>query len=180
MAGLWSSTRAKASENDPVAFLQQTIVDEPSLPSDEILAAMARAAASKRLDAAIVLIRCLVYNLDPGASDDKMSEADMIPAIGMLKKHFGSQVLPLISFEGITSTHDWMRERCALAIRSIGSKDEVAKLSRVFSFDTSPDANVQKFASLVKAQTFKVQMFDPRLKELERLDRALENIKRNR
>ena len=187
----------KMSGEEIVRFIRRMIPVSPAYPTIELRIAMYMVARTRRLDAALLLIRSLALNEDPEQSRDgyippnqfepeklftdlppnerKMvmahflspifamrMQATLIQAIRALRSHYGSQVLPLLFVEGISTDKKWMRERCALAVRIIGKKEEIRRLRAVFSLDTSENAGAKEFSRLLDEEKLEVWIFNRR------------------
>ncbi len=163
----------KAMSDEAVDSLRKVVPDSPAIASADVLGRMERAAATKRIDAAQLLIKCLAFNLDPVASNESLSQEELVPAIGVLKRHYGTSVLSFIYTEGISTDKKWMRERCALAARAISSKSELGSMRVVFSLDTTNNPDVKEFARLLDVESLKVQLFDRNDAIGDQIDKAV-------
>ncbi|MGD9128299.1 MAG: hypothetical protein PVH19_13055 [Planctomycetia bacterium] len=125
----------------------------------ETLDAMVAAAATKRLDAAVLLIDALKYNYEPLCSNEMWSQRTLIPSITRLKVNYGTQVGPLLMFRGVTTTDLIMRERCALAVKNIASKEEIANYKKAFSFDKATNPKAVEFGQLLDKEIFEMKFY---------------------
>jgi hypothetical protein len=152
---------------DPVKQLQSLLPKGPMIPTKEIVMLMEQVGETKQLDAAITLINCLAYNFNPNAIDETKSQEEMIPAIGMLKRHFGEDVCVLLFSEGIMTEHLWMQERVALAIRYIATPQKLSLLKEAFSLDAANNVKAKDFLKLLEKPNLVVSLYNPSKEKAE-------------
>ncbi len=89
-----------------LAKLAQAIPESPTLVGlstdriPNVTFLIDEAGATRRLDAAELLIKALAFNFDPSSSNEHRSDLELIPAASALKVNYGAKVLPLLIFEG--------------------------------------------------------------------------------
>jgi len=159
LLNILAANHLAASEDtkDTFGSLAQKIPSKPKVLSADDLSLMKKVAASKSLEAALVLIRCLAFQLDPDVSNgENLTGPSLLPAIGLLQLSFGKSVGPLLFVEGISTDKEWMRERCALAVRSIVQVEDLEKMIKIFSLETSIEQNSKKWNALLKQKEIHV------------------------
>lgn len=148
-------------QSNLVQSLDRKVRDSPSNPSPDTVRLMDRVGATKRLDAALVLVKALAFNHDPDNTDEVLSQSELIPSIGILKRYYGKQVLPLLYTAGIRTDKVWLQERCALACQHIASPTELNTLSEAFSLNTTQNQKAKSFGNLLKEKNLQVFLFSP-------------------
>lgn len=160
-----------------LARLEVILPSEPSGETLELLSLISEAGATKRLDAAVLLIRALAVNFHPGSSNEARSPVAMMPAANALMYHYGSQVLPLLMSTAISTEEEWLQMRIALVVRSMNDQDEVAKAKEAFSLKESLDPRARKFNSFLEQRQLDIKWANPALDDLEKF---LENVRKNK
>lgn len=89
---------------------------------------MHAAAQSRRPEVALLLVRCLSFNLDPDATDESLGLAQVIPAIGLLKEFFGEASAAPLYGEG-AADQKWYRDRIALAALTVLSPETIEEMN---------------------------------------------------
>lgn len=128
--------------------LSHRIVDHPAFANNETISLMNKTAETKRVDVLKLLIKGLAFGSDM-ASNEIRPQSEMIPTIQIIKVHYGSLSLPYLYVEGITSKNNWMRGRCALAIRTIASKEELNSYNTTFSLKETNNMQGRELYSLL-------------------------------
>lgn len=180
-----SSTVTRSQEADPQVApsistssldrLRKIIPITPQNPSPSTVQLIEAIGATKRLDACELLIKSLAFNFDPAQSNELLTQEDAIPAIGVLKRHYGVQVLPLLFVEGIATDQQWMRERCALAVRAIASAQQVATVRTSFSLASTQNKDAKSFDTLLTAPDLKVELYSQTEAETSAIGKAIES-----
>lgn len=172
--------QAATATSEQIESLRLLMPTAPAVVTPEVVEVMRRAAQTQRLDAAWLVIRCLEYNLDPGQSNERRDLESMLPALGLLKEYYGDGVLPLLYYEALSSNRRTFRERAAAAVRAIASPTQLEQLARVFGLPQSSDAAAAEFLAALVDPRLQVKFANPRAEDLERLDRAIEAIRKRR
>ena len=132
------------------------------IPTKDDLQLMQLVAGTRKLDAAVLLIKCLAFNIAPRSSKQKGASAtDRLPAVRLLRKYFGAQVCPLLIAEALRTSNTWLKNRCAAAIQEIASKDQVDELQRTFSLEPSADAAEGDFGKLLDSKNLDLEVPTP-------------------
>lgn len=143
------------------------IVADPSIPKT-----MWEAAETRQPEALNLLIDSLAFNFDPDNTNEKNEQAEMIPAIAVIKDYFGESASTALYQRGITTEKEWLTERIALAIRVILPNSTTDELARRAAHDlTRPRA--RKFSELLLNPNLKVRLAR-RQDEFEEIDRKIE------
>lgn len=181
--GTQESTPAAADRQDDaarmnVARLEGLCAQPPQAAAEadrETVALMHAAAQSRRPEVALILVRCLSFNLSPDAADESLSLAEKIPAIGLLKEFFGEASAAPLYEEGGATEQKWYRDRIALAARTVLSPEKVEEMNgRVLAAASSPRAH--EFVATVASGRFDIKLAgrdDEKLKSIrDAADRA--------
>lgn len=179
---LMLTLRAESNENIPEAelkikHLQKIIPHAPAVIHQEALELMHQVAKTKRLDAALLLIQCLVFNFEPTSSDNERSQDMMIPAIQLLKDHFGEAIAPLLYTEAIATDQKWFRDRIALATRIILSPQMIKKMNDIFSLDLALNPNAKDFTASLVAVKLDIRLAMPDEETITQVDDAIKKIR---
>lgn len=167
------------AENDlKIKHLQEIVPKVPAVINGEALDLMYQAAKTKRLDAAMLLIKCLAFNFDPTISNEERRQDMMIPAIQLLKDHFGETVAPLLYAEAIASDQKWFRDRSALAARTILSPEVILKMNNIFALESTLNPNAKDFAASLIADTIDIHFAIPSEKKLKEVEDAVKKIRK--
>lgn len=172
-------TQAKDNsiENSKIRTLKKLLSGKGDQNIAEIVKIMEDAASTKRFDAAILLIDGLKYNYSPLASNEARKQEDLVPAIGILKRYYGSEVCPLLLFRGVTSTNHVLIERCALALRTILTTKEVNIYKEAFFTSKSNQTNFQIFGKLLTQKDFKIKIETCDDKNIIKIDNVIQEMK---
>lgn len=175
----WAGPAAGGNGGGPavmetLAKLESLLPDRPAIATREAVELMTAAAQTGRLDAARLLIRGLAFNHDPDSSNETRSLPEMIPAVVLLERHYGEDVVPLLVFAGATTEQAWLRPRIALAIREIAGRERLAALAGTFGLRHSESAGARALAALLAADTIEVELFSPAAAAAEEVLRRLQ------
>lgn len=140
----WEGNKVQIQQQIHVKNLEKIIPKVPVLADDYALEQMRKAAETKRLDAALLLVKALAFNLDPAGAKEGADVAQLIPAIQVLKDHFGEEVAPLLYAQALASEQKWFRDRIALAVRRILSRGTQQEMETVFSRDLASRNPIMK------------------------------------
>jgi hypothetical protein len=180
MANSWPAGAGESSAIDGVSEaldkLESLLPDHPAIADREVNVLMRKAAETRRLDAAYLLIRCLAFNLNPDATLESLGLAEMIPAVSLLQRKYGDKVLPILFVEGITVEKPWLRKRIAFTIREIADPARIAQLSDVFNLKWSDAEGAKDLAALLAAKEMDVELYDPAEEMLKDLGKKLERL----
>jgi hypothetical protein len=160
---------------DLLVRLAARIPEEPAMPTVEILSLIEQVGATRRLDAAMILVRALAFSFSPLGQSETRSAFGSVPAAQVLKTNFGSQVLPILMFKGVTSKEGWLQTRLALTIREIGTAEDIQGLRKAFPAEESKDLVAKEFAARL-AQKELSFADDPVLSEFTKLYKLYEEI----
>lgn len=160
-----------------LARLESGIPSKPAVVEPEIVLLMEQAGSTKRLDAAVLLIRALAFNWSPSGSNESKSLMEMLPAAPILIRHYGPAVLPLLMYAGVTAEQGWMQKRIALVIQGMGRDQEVSQARVAFSMKDSARPAAKRFGELLEARDLKIELADPAREALEDLDRRVRGVK---
>jgi hypothetical protein len=160
-----------------IAQLKAAIPPAPAVADRKTLLLMREVAETKRQEAAPVLVKALAFNLDPLSSDETLTLAEKVPAIGLLKEAFGESVAPVLYAEATASEQKWYRDRIALAVRNILSPKTVKEMNARFSVETSADPKVKEFNQSLKAKNLKVKLARPDEELMRRVGEAVERVR---
>jgi hypothetical protein len=151
--------------------------DPLASPTPEIKQLIQEVGATKRLDAALILVRALAFSMNPIGQGESFSPFGSMPAAQALKANFGSQVLPILMYQGLTTKEAWMQTRLALTIRSIGTQEEIQRLNQVFSTAETRDPLAKQFVAKL---TQPVLSFadDPALSQFDQIDKMIEELRK--
>lgn len=156
----YSEQTAQVADTDcgkiAVEQLSKAVVDKPTIAGTEILQVMRKAADTRRVDALILLIKGLAYHHDPINTNEVLSPEEMISSIQIINNTYGIQSLPYLYTEGINTNKQWMRERCALAIRSIASSKEIKAYNTTYSLKETNNVNGRAFYTLLTAEKLEI------------------------
>jgi hypothetical protein len=130
-----------------LAALERQIPSEPSLPTPEIVRLIHEVGATKRLDAASLLVRALAFGFSPIGQNESRSPFGSLPAAEVLKSNFGSKALPLLMFSGVNAKEAWLQVRIALVIRETATAEEVRAARDAFSIEESKSPVARQFAA---------------------------------
>lgn len=164
-----------------LARMEAQTPDEPAGVTPELTLLINEVGATKRLDAAMLLIRALSLSFNPIGSGESRSMFGLLPSAEAIKRNYGKDVLPLLMYSGVTAEKPWLQIRIALVIREMGSESEVQTLKQVFSVDKAVKPSAKEFANRLTEPVLRVTE-DPVLslaKEVESLiDKALKEKQR--
>jgi|SRR5579859_1296757 len=163
------------SDNQKIKQLENLVPAEPTVIDGSTKVLMQEVAKTQRVDAALILVRCLGFNDDPEWGHPRSAQ-ELIPAIQLLKLHYGKTVAPIIYVEALRSDHPWFRDRAALAVRSMLSQSEIHKMDQLFSLDSNKSANAQAFISSLSSNAPDVELATYSSKTLKEVGRHLEEI----
>ncbi|MHC4621440.1 MAG: hypothetical protein ACYTEQ_27165 [Planctomycetota bacterium] len=149
---------ARDVQRKKIVTLQKTAGMKPSIISEEVIALQREVAETRRLDAAIALIKSLSLSLPEPVHADDIAQTHLMPAIGLLGKYFGKDVGPLLYSEGVTTKEKWLRTRVALAARTILDKKSRGQLNSVFSLKESTNAYAKEFLALLNQPILTVDL----------------------
>lgn len=169
----WPESESEAE--DLLALLEAQIPEKPALPAPETVALIYRVGATKRLDAALVLVRALAFSFNPIGQSESRSAFGSMPAAETLKANFGTQVLPILMFKGLTAKEGWLQTRLALTIREIGTVEDIEELRESFSLDKSKDPVAKEF-SVRLVQKYLSFADDPVLLQFDELRKLYEEL----
>jgi hypothetical protein len=175
---LWASiplAAMEASSDEAVMKLRAIVPEEPAVATAEHVKIMAEAGATKRLDAAYLLIRALAFNFEPGSSNELRSLVEMMPAATILKRQYGSQVLPLLMTEAVGTEKKWLQKRIALVLKTLDDQPKVASVVEAFSLKTSTHPKARQLASLLEQDQIDVELANP---ALESANEFIEELKK--
>lgn len=116
-------------EDEKIERLRQIVPARPTIVGFDQVAVMREAAETKRNDALRLLVRCLAYNFDPGNSNERRSQSEMIPAIGMIERNFKQKSGNILYEVATSEAREWLADRIALAAREIlddSTRDDLA------------------------------------------------------
>ncbi len=164
-------------DNLKVEHLQEIVPNAPAVVNQEALDVMYQAAKTKRLDAAMLLIKCLAFNFDPTSSNEERNHDIMIPAIQLLQDHFGEAVAPLLYAEAIASDQKWFRDRVALAVRTILSLDTIQKMNDIFALESTLNPNAKDFAASLLANRIDIHFATPYEEKQKQVEDAVKRIR---
>jgi hypothetical protein len=147
-------------EREKIIALQRIAGGKPSIVSEEVVLLQKEVAQTRRLDAAIALIESLSLSLPAPANVDEItaSQTELIPSIMLLDNYFGKDVGPLLYAKALTTEHEWLRPRLALAARAILDKESREQLSSVFSLKESTNGHAKEFLELLSQPILTVQL----------------------
>lgn len=151
LSGLLPGQETGNSADVAVRRLGEIVPDHPTIVNRKAMTAMQDAAATKRLDAALLLIKALAFNYDPDNINETKSDSEMIPAIPIMKQWFGSQIGELLYAEGISARQKWYRNRIALAIRTILPKAQIEEINRKYSSQSAQTDEARQFFSALNS-----------------------------
>jgi hypothetical protein len=170
-----ADTPASASSAEALLARLETQIPKDSMasPTPEINELIRAVGATKRLDAALTLIRALAFSLSPIGQGESFSPFGSMPAAQALKANFGSQVLPILMFTGVTTKEGWVQTRLALVIREIGTEAEIKKLREAFSTDETKDPAAKRFAARLMEPNLSLAD-DPALSQFDEIHKMIE------
>jgi len=164
---------AKEDPAQGLALLESVTPKKPAEVTPAVVVLLERAGSTKRLDAAVLLIRALAFNWSEAASNEHKSLFDMLAAAPILQRHYGAAVLPLLVYAGVTTDQEWLQKRIVLVIRGVGTEAEVATLRGVFAFKESANLAARRFGELLDTQDLQIQLANPAREAAEELFRQL-------
>jgi hypothetical protein len=167
------SVSAKEDLVQVLALLESMTPKKPTEVTPAIFVLLERAGSTKRLDAAVLLIRALAFNWSEAASNEYKSLFDMLTAAPILQRHYGAAVLPLLVYAGVTTDQEWLQRRIVLVIRGVGTEAEVATLRGVFAFKESANLAARRFGELLDTQDLQIQLANPSREDVEEFLRQL-------
>lgn len=167
----------QSATNPAVEALGALLSSKSAADISTLVGEMESAAATRRFDAANLIIDALRYNYDPLASNESRSQEDLIPAIGILKRYYGEAVCPLLMFKAVTTEDEYLRERCALAVKVIASSTSIKRYRKAFSLDCTEDLGGRHLRELLDREPLKVHIESPMQNTIERLDKAVDHLK---
>jgi len=168
-------SRKPADVDALLARLEAQVPNEPAGTSPELNALIDEVGATKRLDAAVLLIRALSVSFSPVGESEHRSPFGLMPAAEALQRNFGSSVLPLLMFSGLTTDKAWLQTRIALAMRGIGSEAEIQSVRQAFSVDEQSNPMAQKFDARLAEPKLRLAD-DPVLSLAEQIERMIEDV----
>jgi hypothetical protein len=160
-----------------LARLEAVIPNKPMEVTPEIASLMEKAGSTRRLDAAILLIRALAFNWTVVGSNESMTLFGMLTAGPILQRHYGAAVLPLLMYEGVTTNEEWLQKRIALVVREVGKEKEVTTVRAAFSMKDSVSPAAKRFGELLDTRDLKIELADPSREGFEDLERRIRGIK---
>lgn len=163
------------AETQSLAILESLLPSNPAIATRETVEVLTAAAETRRLDAAYLLIRGLAFNFDPHSSNEKRSLSDMIPAVGLLRKYYSEDVLPVLVFEGLATEHFWLRQRVALAVREIAGRDRIEELEGIFSLRENKSSSAKELVVLLEVEQIRIELYS---QSLEAAEQALKGLKK--
>jgi hypothetical protein len=150
---------------------------EPTTPAPDTVGLIREVGATKRLDAALLLVRALAFGFSPIGWSESTSPFGSIPAAQALKDNFGPQVLPILMLAGVTAPEGWMQTRLALTIREIGTAEEIRRLRRAFSTDEAKNLIAKRFSARLTEPDISLAD-DPVLSQYELLYKMIEELRK--
>ncbi len=156
-----------------LARLEARIPNEPTTVTPDLVLLIDEVGATKRLDAAMLLIRALSLSFSPIGSNETRSMFDLFPAATALKRHYGPSVLPLLMFSGVTTEKGWLQTRIALVMRGIGSEADIQSMRQAFSVGEKANPTAQKFAARLAERELRLTE-DPVLSLADELNKRID------
>lgn len=170
---------ALGAEGDQLlARLEAVTPDEPAEVTPEITGMIWRAGETKRLDAAVLLIRALAFNHSTSGSNELRSLVGMLPAAESLTYHYKDSVLPLLMYAGITTQEEWLRQRIALVLRECYKPRQVTEMRAVFSLETSTSPSARRLKEYLDAPALDLELFNPNRKTLDALEKWIKELQK--
>lgn len=123
------------------------IPDGPALATPEIVRLIHEAGATKRLDAAMLLIRALAFSFSPVGSGESRNLFGLFPAAEAIQRNFGSSALPLLMLSGVSTGEAWLQTRIALVMREMGSEAEIRATREAFSVSEESHSTARSFVA---------------------------------
>jgi hypothetical protein len=169
---------ARTGEEEALlARLESQIPSGPTIPSPEIVNLIHEVGATKRLDAAWLLVRALVFGFSPIGQSEARSPFGLLPAAQSLKSNFGSKALPLLMFSGVSTKEAWLQIRIALVIRETATAAEIKLARDAFSVEESKNPTARQFAARLAEPELNLSE-DPVLSQVYELRKMLEEFKK--
>lgn len=175
-----SAAQASSTQDDAAQVLvrlESLIPNKPMEVTPEIVSLMEKAGATKRLDAAALLIRALAFNWSVAGSNESKTLFGMLTAAPILQRHYGTPVLPLLMYAGATTDQEWLQQRIALVIRELGKPTEIATVRAVFSLKDPANPGAKRFGELLDTRDLKIKLANPALDSLEGLEEKIRGEK---
>jgi hypothetical protein len=167
---------AQPQSDELLARLEAQIPKDPATAlTPEIVQLLEEVGATKRLDAAMLLIRSLAFAWNPIGWSESKSAFDCVPAAGALQRNFGSQALPLLMAAGVTTDESWRQIRIAVAMRGIGSAAEIERLTKAFALAENRDPAAVRFAARLSERELSFAD-DPVLSAFDQLKAMIEEL----
>jgi hypothetical protein len=163
-----SKSQVVLNANDSLELLNHILPAGPSMATPDVIMLMENIGSTRQFEAAVALVNCLGYNLDPYCYLERRSQEDMIPAIGILKENFSEDICPILFYQAIITENEWMRERSAIAIRAIASPQTIDSLKHVFSLSTTINPNAKEFERLLETPNLIIELYSPIVKDTEK------------
>jgi len=115
------------------------------------------AAHTRRIDVANNIIFALKYHGGIRFSQSEWHPCEQLDAaIDILDHFYGENAAPLLVHLAITTENEFLRCRCAYALRTILSTKEIENLIKAYSFTSSQNKKARKFTSQLKAKELKI------------------------
>jgi hypothetical protein len=168
-------SRKPADVDALLARLEAQIPIEPAGTSPELNALINEAGATKRLDAALLLIRALSVSFSPVGENEHRTPFALMPAAEALQRDFGSSALPLLMFSGVTTDKAWLQTRIALAMRGIGSEAEIRDVRQAFSVNEQSNPTARKFDARLAEPKLRLAD-DPVLSLAEQIEKMIVDV----
>ena len=143
---------------EKIVSLCEIAGSKPSIISQDVIVLQKEVAETRRIDAAIALIKSLSLSLPKPMHADEIVQTELIPAIELLDKYFGKDVGPLLYAGALTTKNKWLRTRIALASRKILDKQNIEQLNNVFSLKNSTNPNAEEFLEFLNRPILKVDL----------------------
>lgn len=117
--------RNSVDDDQKIQRLKSIVREAPAVADRQVVDIMREAAETRRNDALPLLIKGLAYNFDPDNQNELMTPDMLLPAVQLLKEHYGEKAVPALYREALNSTQKWYSNRIAVAVRAILSPTDI-------------------------------------------------------
>jgi len=154
---LGSTVTSLIAPREQLKKLESLIQAAPTVVDEETYQNMVNLAATRRLDVAVALVRCLGLNRNP-AGHSTSRTAELVPTIELLGRYYDESVVPLIYAEALEHKESWFRDRAAVAIKSLIKEDKIREMDALFSLDASQDPAILEFVDSLLNSNMEVDL----------------------
>jgi len=173
-----SPIKENINQIEEIERLKEIVPQKPTVVDDvSKIKIMRKAAETKREEALNLLIKCLAFNYDPDSSNEKLSQVELIPAIGIIEEFYGEKAGENLYKEAVSTKDKWLIDRIALAVRVILSDAKREQLNERFLVGTI-NSDLEYFATVLTKDDLRINFARPNEDLYKELEEKLNQIRK--